>query len=341
MNKARVIIAPHFRHMDEIFEQATLDRLVEFADIVYGQDGPMPQAEFDRAIQTASAVVFGTWSYGRDALRNAGGDLRAIIEVAGGHTHQDLDYVTCLERGIQLGTCAPVFGPVVAEMALALTLAATREIAAGDRAMRRGREEYVHAGNRTVTTLYDKTAGFVGCGGLTRSLIPLLAPFGVSMIGYDPWLDDAELASLGIEAASLEDLFDRSQVVYVMAVPSPENKGLIGRGLMERLGATDVLVVVSRAHLVDYGALRDLVAAGRFKAAVDVYPSEPVDGADPLRHVEGIVHSAHRAGALPDALLRIGHAVVEDLRTILTGAPERRLAYATAQQLQRLGRLPR
>jgi len=338
-SKPRVIIAPHFRRMDEIFDPPTIGRLSTFAEIIWGRDGPMRTAAFEREIRRASAVVFGTWCYGRNAIRFAGDDLRAIIEVAGGHSHQELDYGSCLERGIQLGSCAPVFGPVVAEMALALTLAATREIAAGDRAMRAGREEYVHAGNRTTTTLYGKTLGFVGCGGLTRSLVPLVTPFGPSLLGYDPWVDATELASRGIEPVSLEDLFDRSHVVYVMAVPSPDNEGLISRRLMERLAPTDVLVVASRAHLVDYDALRDLVGAGRFKAAVDVYPREPVDSADPLRRAEGIVHSAHRAGALPDALLQIGHAVVADLHAILADSPDRQLQYATAEQLTRLGRI--
>lgn len=329
MSKPRVIVATHFRRVEEIFEPASFDALEQFADVVWAKDEPMPQHEFEREIEKASAIVFGSWVYGRETLERAGPDLRAVLEVAGGHTHMELGYATCLERGIEVGSCAPAFGPVVAEMALALTLTATRETAIGDRRFRQQREIYLESGNRTATTLYGKTLGFVGCGGLTRSLIPLIRPFRPTLIGYDPYLTCEQMRALDIERVSLENLFDEAQIIYVMAIPTPENKGLISDALMRRLSPTDVLVVASRAHLVDYQCMRDLVAAGRFKAAVDVYPVEPVDANDPIRGVEGIVHSAHRAGALPEALLGIGRMVVADLRSIFQDSPDRQMQYAT------------
>lgn len=60
---------------------------------------------------------------------------------------------------------------------------------------------------------------------------------------------------------------------------------------------------------------------------------------DPLRSLDGIVHSAHRGGALPEALLQIGHSVVADLAAILAGRPERQLQYATPEKLRGLGRI--
>lgn len=124
--KPRVIVAPDFRRMTEIFDAPTLDRLDHAAEIVWGRDGPMPRNEFRAALEDATGVVFGTWHYGHDAIAEAGDSLRYIYEVAGGLKHPGLDYATCFERGISVAGCAHAFGPVVAEMALALTLGAAR-----------------------------------------------------------------------------------------------------------------------------------------------------------------------------------------------------------------------
>ena len=335
--KPRVIVAPHFRRMGEIFDGPTRRRLDELADVIWGRNGPMPQDEFARAIAGATAVVFGTWHYGRDAIASAGTDLRYVYEVGGGLRHPDLDYAACFARDITVGSCAPAFGPVVAEMALALSLDAARLVAEGDRAFRSGTERWLHDGTRGAATFYGKTFGFLGAGGLSVSLQHLLRPFGGRFLAYDPWLDDADLAARNIEPVGLEELFDRSDVVYVLAVPAPDNHHLVSRALMERLGPSDVLAVISRAHLVDFDAMTELVLAGRFRAAIDVFPAEPFDPNHPIRRAEGAVLSAHRAGALPEALHEIGRMVVDDLGAVLAGRTPTRMQDATPQLIGRLG----
>jgi len=89
--KPKVIVAPEFRRMDEIFDPPTLERLHDLVDVQWGRDGPMPQEAFMAALQDATAVVFGTWRYGSDAIPNAGSSLRYVFEVAGGHGHVDLN----------------------------------------------------------------------------------------------------------------------------------------------------------------------------------------------------------------------------------------------------------
>jgi phosphoglycerate dehydrogenase-like enzyme len=334
--KPRVVVAPDFRAMAEVFDPPTLDRLQDLVEVVWGRDGPMPQEEFDGALADATAVIFGTWHYGRDAIRHAGDGLRYLLEVGGGHHHPDLDYQTCFERGITVGSCAPAFGPAVAEMALALTLDAARLVSEGDRAFRVGEERWLHAGNEGAVTLYGKTFGFLGAGGLSVSLQALLEPFGGRFLAYDPWLEPERLATRKIVSIGLEELFDRSDVVFVLAVPTPENYQLVSRELMERLGPADILAVISRSHLVDFEAMTDLVLDGRFRLAIDVYPQEPLDRNHRIRTTLNAVFSAHRAGAIPEALHEIGRMVVDDLEAVLTGNEPTRLQYATPEMITHL-----
>ncbi len=334
--KPQVIVAPDFRRMDEIFDDDTAARLHSVADVVWGRDGPMPHDEFSAALQEATAVVFGTWHYGADAIRRAGPQLRHVFEVAGGHNHADLDYATCFDRNITVGSCAPAFGPAVAEMALALTLAATRLVTEGDATFRRGEERWLHEGTTGAYSLHGRTVGFVGAGGVSRKLQRLLEPFGVEFLAYDPWLSSDALRSRGVAPVDLAELFRRSDVVYVLAVPTVSNRGLVSRELMELLDPGNVLAIISRAHLVDFEAMTDLVLAGRFRVVSDVFPQEPFDAHHRIRTAPNAVFSAHHAGAIPEALLEIGRLVVHDLEQLLAGSADLRMQYTTPLMIRSL-----
>jgi phosphoglycerate dehydrogenase-like enzyme len=335
MSKPAVILDPHFRRMDEIFAPADLDRLRAIADVVWAQDRPMPAEELLRALPEATAVVTGGWKrYGEDALQRAG-KLTAILDVGGGFPGPELDYEACFARGIRVLGSAWAFGPMVAEMALAMALASCREIPAGDAAMRSRNEKWLRAGNATTFSLYDQPVGFIGCGGLARSLRPLLEPFRCRILAFDPWLTNAYIRADGYEPVGLEELLSHTRFVFVLAVPASENRALLDRARLELLAPNSVLVLVSRAHLVDFDALTEMVLAGRFRAAIDVFPEEPLPPDHPIRQASGAVLSAHRAGSVREGLWEIGRAVVDDLEAIVAGLPPRRMQQAIPELVRR------
>jgi len=335
-DKPVVIVDPHRRRMDEVFAPEDRARLNDLVEVVWGRDEPIPEDQFVAALPRALAVLCSSWRYG-DALDRAP-SLRAIISVSGGFP-TGLNYATCFARQIRVLSSAPAFGPQVAEMALGMALAAGREIVAGDRAMREGTEKWLHAGNETTFLLFGKPVGFVGYGGLARSLRPLLAPFGCPIAVYDPWLAEGYLRSQGGEPVGLAELLERSRVIFVLAVPSVENRALLTRDLLERIQPGAVLVLISRAHVVDFEALTELVLAGRFKAAIDVFPTEPLQPDHPIRRAPGAVLSAHRAGSVAEGLWDIGRMVVDDLEAIVHGLPPQELQVAQPELINRYAAL--
>ena len=329
-----IILDPHFRRLDEIFDSADLQRLHQIADVAWGRDEPMPAEEFERVKGEAFAIVTGRWRHGAVAdLPN----LRAILEVGGRHpSAQTLDYAACFARGIRVLSCAPAFGPMVAEMALGMALAAARAIVDGHIAFSKGEEKWLHSGNVGTFTLYDQPVGFIGYGGLARSLQPLLAPFRCKIQTYDPWLPASYLTNQGVTPVDLETVLATSKVIFVLAIPSAENKALLNRELLARIQPGAVLVLISRSHLVDFDALTDLVRAGRFKAAIDVFPQEPLPQDHPIRSAPGVVLSAHRAGSVARDMRNIGHMVVNDLEAMLAGLPPLAMQVAQPEIVYRL-----
>ena len=95
--------------------------------------------------------------------------LKAIMEVGGRHpSPKVLDYPACFARGIRVLSCAPAFGPMVAEMALGLTIASAREIVDAHIDFREGKEIFLHKSNKNAFTLFGQTVGFIGFGGLAQ-----------------------------------------------------------------------------------------------------------------------------------------------------------------------------
>ena len=331
--KPKVVVDPHFRMMHEIFSPADRERLDALVEVVWGRDEPMPVAQVHAALEDAIAVVCAGWRYGD--LPDQARDLRAIVDVSGGFPTA-LDYRRCFERGIRVLSAAPAFGPQVAEMALGLALAASREIVAGDRAMRMGEERWLHAGNTTTFMLYGKPVGMIGFGSIARCLRPLLAPFGCPIAVYDPWLGEGYLRSQGVEPVALDRLLATSQVIFVLATPSAENRALLSRELLAQIRPGAVLVLISRAHVVDFDALTEFVLQGRFKAAIDVFPEEPLAQDHPIRQASGAVLSAHRAGSVTEGLWELGRMVVDDLEALVRGLPPQRLQQAQPELVGRL-----
>lgn len=337
--REKVLLDPSFRRMANIFAEEDLRRLRAAADVVWASDEPAPDAEIDAVRDELSIIIGGSWRYG-DVSRFP--KLRAFMEVGGGFPSPAvLDYRSCFARGIRVLSCAPAFGPAVAEMGLGLALACARQIAWTDRAFRTGEPNWSHTSFETeigdTFTLYDKLVGFIGFGGLARSLRPLLAPFGCRIQAYDPWLTDAYLREQGVAPADLETLLGTSKVIFVLAVPTTSNVALLSRERLELIRPDSVLVLLSRAHVVDFDALTELLAAGRFRAGIDVYPREPLAADHPIRRVQHAVLTSHRAGAIGEAIQSIGRYVADDVEAICAGLVPQRMQVAQPEFIRLRG----
>jgi phosphoglycerate dehydrogenase-like enzyme len=294
----------------------------------------MPQDAFERVKGDLFAIVAPGWRYGPvGALPR----LRAILDVGGGlPSPEQLDYEYCFAHGIRVLTCAPAFGPMVAEMALGMVLAASREIVDGHIAFVAGEEKYLWDGNVGTFTLFGRTVGFIGFGGLARALKPLLDPFGCTYLAYDPWLPGHHLRRAGVTPVGLDELLEAVEIIFVLAIPSLENRAMLDRERLSRIRKGAVVALMSRAYVVDFDALTELVSAGRFKAVIDVFPQEPLPPDHPIRHAPGVVLSAHRAGAVERDLREIGRMVVDDLISMLAGLPPMEMQSAQPEIVHRL-----
>ncbi len=319
MARPIIVVDPSPRGVSEIFDAASWARLRGLGEVIAHESADrMPSEQFEALLPEMELLI------GQSDMPTARLDrarkLRAIVNVETNFL-QNVDYETCFARGIHVLAPSSAFARPVAEMALGMAIDLCRGVTGADRAMRSSSEKWLLDGAAGCFSLYGASVGLVGFGDLARAFTPLLAPFGCSIKAYDPWVSDHFMANFGVASASLEEVLSTSRVIVIFAAVTSENQGFLGRREFELIQSGSVVLLMSRAGIVDFPEFLRQVESGRFRAATDVFPVEPAPADDPSRKVDGLLLSPHRAGALPDALLEIGRQTVADAGLILRGLP--------------------
>ncbi|MGQ7847567.1 NAD(P)-dependent oxidoreductase [Granulosicoccus sp. 3-233] len=331
-SRPTLILDVHWRKIDELFSAEDLNLLKQHFELIWAQDEPIPSAVLDEALPRADVLVAASPQVDADTLARAT-RLHTVVEVSGAFP-DTIDYALCAQRGVQVLSCAPGFRESVAEMALAMTLAAARGLVTEHEHFRTGTEHWLNDNTETDFTVFNATVGFIGYGSIARATHDVLRPFNVTVKAFDPWLDQATAQRDGIELVDLETLMSSCRVVYVTAAPTRSNHRMVDRQAIASMARGSLFVVISRAHLIDFDAVVDAAAEGRIKLAIDVFPEEPLAISHPLRTLPEVILSPHRAAAVEGGRQLIGRMLVSDLLNKLQGKPDRQLQIAQLQHVE-------
>jgi phosphoglycerate dehydrogenase-like enzyme len=334
---AVILVDPQPRTLDMICDAPTRARLEALGLLVVHEDGRMPDAMVDEHLPEAVAIL-GQTDLPAERLARAE-RLRAVVNVEGNFLG-NVDYAAARAHDVHVLCASPAFAVPVAEAALGMAIDLARGIGAADRAMRAGRERYGLESNRDAFLLSGSPVGIVGFGDLGRALRRMLAPLGCRVRVHDPWLSELVIRREGAEPAALDEVLARSRVVFVFAAATTENAHLLGERELRLIPAGGALLLMSRAAVVDFDALVRVVAEGRLRAAVDVFPEEPLPAGHPIRALDGVLLSPHRSGGMPEAFLEIGRLAVADLELVLRGLPPALCRRAEPETVERLRSRP-
>ncbi len=314
-----ILLDPHPRRIERIFDEPTKRRLERLGRVIWHDGSPASAELVDRHLPEAIALI------GQSPLNRARLDraphLRAVFNVESNFL-PNIDYGECHRRGIPVLSTAPVYAQPVAEMALGMAISLARRMHEADAALRVGKE--FKGDNHDSFLLHGKPLALVGLGNLGRALLPLLRPFSRELLVHDPWIHPAVLREMDVIPASLDECFARARVVFLLAATTSENTGRIGRRQFASMQKGSVVVLASRAALVNFPDLLAAAACGQIRAGIDVWPEEPIPPHEPGRNTPNTLIQAHRAGSVPEIQTLIGQLVVDDLESILAGLPPQR-----------------
>lgn len=203
-----------------------------------------------------------------------------------------------------------------AEQALALLLAVARNTASASAALKAGewkRSKY------TGVEIQGKTVGVVGLGRIGVLFAQRIAAFGTRLIAYDPYVQPARAAQLGVRLVGLEELLRESDFISIHLPRTPETVGLIGEKELAIVKPGVRIVNAARGGLIDEQALADAIAEGRVGGAgIDVYAKEPCT-ASPLFAFDNVVATPHLGASTAEAQDKAGLAVAKSVKLALQG----------------------
>ena len=264
-------------------------------------------------------ILIGQTALPRERLDRAP-KLQAVINVKA-NWEPNIDYAAAARRGIYVLSAAPAMAPPVAEYCLGQAIALSRNLYQADRLFRDGQEAYGIKGSDASYSLYDAQVGIVGYGNIGKCLRPLLRPFNCTCKVYDPWRPHSFLRAEGLHPAPLDEVLSDSDFVFLLAGATDSNANFLGAKQLGLIRKDACVILASRATIVDFTAFTTLASQGKFRAAIDVYPDEPVAADAPLRQFDNIAYSAHLAGALHASYARIRRMMMDDIRQIVQGLP--------------------
>lgn len=211
----------------------------------------------------------------------------------------------------------------VAEHALALTLAARRNIPRMVRMQDGGRWSRTE-GSDGLRSLAGSRVTILGTGHIGSEIALLLKPFRVHVTGVSRSAT-ARIPDAFDELAPVEDLANVATTtdILVVSLPStPATRGLLTANLMDRLPSDALFVNVARGNLVGADVLDQWIdGSPERRLALDVIPEEPPSDPARWREHPQVLISPHVAGFGGQASINLARLMEENARRWRAGNP--------------------
>jgi D-3-phosphoglycerate dehydrogenase / 2-oxoglutarate reductase len=269
----------------KLFERAELPRLLKGYDICIDDHSYMPTELVAQCDALKHIVFLGT---GPSSYMNVG-ELEA--------------------RGVRVHTIKGYGDTAVAEHAIALMFAASRDIAQMDRLIRSGTWS-----TQEGVQLRGKTLGIIGLGGIGREVLRIGRGLGMEVIAWNRTKQPGE------PLVELDELLARADVISLHLALNDDTRGFLGPAQLARMKPGVIVVNTARAALIDESALLDGLRSGRIRhAGLDVFHAEPLRREHPLASMDNVTLTAHAGFRTLEASMILLRRSIDIVRDILAG----------------------
>ncbi|ACB96398.1 hydroxyacid dehydrogenase [Beijerinckia indica] len=243
--------------------------LVDRADAILIRTQPLPESVIDRAQK-----------------------LKFVSRHGVGYDVVDVEALT--RRNIPLAIVGDVNSRSVAEHAMMLMLAVAKRVCVYDAATRAGK--WGIRNDLYATDISGKTLLLIGFGRIGRLVASMARGFDMTILAYDPFLDEAAIKAAGaIPTRDLEGAL-RSADFVSLHMPPPRNGALLGESELASMKPGAILINTARGGVVDEKALAKALTDGRLAGAgLDVFTQEPPPADHPLLQMDRVILTPHSA----------------------------------------------
>jgi len=247
-------------------------------------------------------------------------DLKLLVTT--GMRNAWIDTEAAKARGVTVcGT--GTFGNPTSGVAIGLMLELTRRIGFENARL--------HAGAPWQTTigldLEGMTLGIVGLGKLGARTATIAKAFGMKTLAWSQNLTAERCREAGVDYATKDELFRRSDFITVHVVLSGRTRGLIGAAELALMKPSAFLINTSRGPIVDEAALISVLRQHKIAGAgLDVFDVEPLPLDHVYRKMDNVVITPHLGYVSEQNYRRYFADAVDDIQSFLDGKPVRVLS---------------
>ncbi len=249
-------------------------------------------------------------------------NLKCICVTATGYNNVDLQ--AARERSIPVCNAVGYSTDSVAQHVFALLLALTNKVYQHHISVQAGEwqrsDDFAYT-LHTLPELAGKIFGIYGFGRIGQRVADLAQAFGMKILATHkhPERD----ARPGVEFVSLEELFERSDVISLHAPLSEANREIVNAQLLQRMKTTAYLINTGRGGLIQEADLKLALQEGQLAgAALDVLNTEPPKEGNVLISAPNCILTPHLAWASLEARQRLMDITLNNIRAFQAGAPQ-------------------
>jgi len=264
----------------------------------------------------ADGLIIRIGSIDRAAIM-AAKNLKAIGRPGVGVDNVDL--VAATERGIPVVIAPGANTRSVAEHALALIFAASKDILHSDAQTRSG--NFNVRNSYKAFELLGKTLGLIGYGNIGRELAKLSAAIGLKVIVYDPFVARESIEQQGYRyEPEMDQVLSKADVISLHVPLTLKTRNLIGERELGIMKSSAVLINCARGEIIDEAALAAALSNHAIhSAAADVLTTEPVSPEHPLLKLDNFIITPHMAGLTQEAAAGVCTMAAEGVLAIVNG----------------------
>lgn len=228
----------------------------------------------------------------------------------------NVDLAAATKAGIVVTNVKGVNAEQCAEFSLGLILAVTRQIRAGDIAIRKG--EWA-ARTQSSMDLHGATLGVIGLGLIGKAAVRRAAAFGMRILVHTRSPDRDFGEQYGVTYVDKDEALREADVVSLYASLTPETRRMIGERELRLMKPTAYLVNIARGELIDEAALYRALTEGWIAGAgLDVFETEPLTES-PFFALDNVILTPHQAGLANSAKSNAALGAVNNALAVLAG----------------------
>ena len=225
---------------------------------------------------------------------------------------------------VTLASNVGAYAEPIAEHVVAMTLALARRLPQRHAALARG--EFNQAD--PLLTLNGAVCAILGFGGIGQATARLLRPFGARIYAVNSSGRTSEPVDFTGTLAGLDQVLAAADVLVVALPLTTATRGLIGARELALMKDTAIMVIVSRAAIVDERALYEhLRGHPAFGAGIDAWWHEPgtagpgsgFSTAYPFLDLPNVIGSPHNSGIVPGVLPSAARQAAMNVHRYLRG----------------------